>query len=379
MPEGALPVAIRERLTVGLLVGRPLTEAYDLLHCGVRDYTIRLAEALEDAGVAARVLAPATWGLRDGLAFARALRGKRFDVLHLQYPSIGHRHSLLPHLLGLTAGTQRFVVTLHEHSVLPQTQRAANHMFCLTADRLVFTTEHEAQAFGAPLRSPVIPIGSNIPIHSDAPVRDGRVLYFGQIRPQKGIEDVITLAALASAGADPARFVVIGSTMPRWREYAAALRAHSPPNVEWLADAPPEAVAAAMASATAAYLPFPDGAGLRRGSLLAALSNGLPVVAPFGTATTTALRSVLLQADTPQVALQQLGVLRASPPLAQQRSAAGRALAEGFRWPAIAEAHVALYYDLLASRTPSRGQNFGILARGPAGRPHGSTQEDPWL
>ena len=113
------------------------------------------------------------------------------------------------------------------------------------------------------------------------------------------------------------------------------------------------AVAKAMATAEAAFLPFPDGAGLRRGSLLAALTNGLPVIAPFGAATTEDLRAVLLRADTPGMALEQLRALRAAPKLARQRSVAGRALVRRFAWAAIAERHVALYRSVLTKRAPA--------------------------
>jgi glycosyltransferase involved in cell wall biosynthesis len=224
-------------------------------------------------------------------------------------------------------------------------------LFRATADRLVFATDYEAAAFGAAPRSPVIPIGSNVPTHPGEPKRDtDTVLYFGQIRPDKGIEDFIALAALSTSAGEPTRFVVIGSAPPRWHGYRAALRAQSPANVHWMEDAPLPAVAQAMATAWAAFLPFPDGAGLRRGSLLAALSNGLPVVAPFGPSTTEALRAALLQADTPDAALAQLRALRTVPALARQRSAAGRALARRFSWTAIAEAHVALYRGVLEAR-----------------------------
>jgi glycosyltransferase involved in cell wall biosynthesis len=353
MPERAANMTAGERLSVGLVVGRPLTTEHAALHCGVRDYAVRLAEALQDKGVEVRVIAPASWGLRDGLAFIRTLRTQKLDVLHLQYPAIGHRRSLLPHGLGLAGAGRRFVVTLHEHSALQRAQRAANRLFRTTADRLVFTTEFEARAFGASAECPVIPIGSNVPVHPAVPERDDTVLYFGQIRPHKGLEAFVALAALGAAAGEPTRFVVIGSAPPRWHDYARTLRAEAPANVSWVLDAPLPAVAQAMATAMAGYLPFPDGAGLRRGSLLAALSNGLPVVAPFGPSTTDELRVVLLRADTPEEALTQLRVLRSDAGFAGTSGAAGRALVGRFDWGAIAQEHVALYRSVLAGHAPA--------------------------
>jgi len=344
MPEDAAPRA----LTVGLVVGSPLGSDQGGVRCGVRDYAGNLAQALRADGVAARVIAPASWRMRDGLAFVKALRAAPLDIVHLQYPSIGHRYSLLPHLLGFAGAGRRCVVTLHEHSALKPVQRIASQAFRLSADRIVFGTDYEAAAFGAPRPPVVIPIGSNIPVHPGTPARGDTVLYFGQLRHGKGIEDFLALARLAEAAGDPARFAVIGTAPPRWQAYARALRAQSPASVTWQDNAEPAEIAAAMATAAAAYLPFPDGAGLRRGSLMAALFNRLPVIAPLGPSTTEGLQAALFAAATPEAALAQLRLLRAAPDLARRRSEAGRNLVQPFTWAAIADRHKRLYRGLLA-------------------------------
>jgi glycosyltransferase involved in cell wall biosynthesis len=245
---------------------------------------------------------------------------------------------------------------LHEHSALPLLQRVANTLFRVSADRLIFTTEYEASAFGASPQSPIIPIGSNVPVHPGEPDRHDTVLYFGQLRPGKGIETFLDFAELCLAAGEPTRFVIIGSAPPRWRDYYRSLRALAPSSLNWLEDASFADVAEAMATARAAFLPFPDGAGLRRGSLLAALSNGLPVIAPFGESTTADLRHVLLPADTPEAALHQLRALRATPGLQQQYGEAGRALVRRFGWAAIAEEHLATYRSALASPADLRSR-----------------------
>jgi glycosyltransferase involved in cell wall biosynthesis len=357
-------------LSVALLVGSLAPDGAAAAHCGVRDYAVRLAEALCDAGVAARVVAPPRWRLRDAVTFLRAQRGQQLDVIHLQYPSIGHRHSMLPHLLGLAGAARRCVVTLHEHSALPFIQRAADQLFRLTADQLIFTTDYEARAFGAASRAPIIPVGSSVPPYPGVPDRDDTVLYFGQIRPGKGIEDFLALATFAEASGVPARFVILGSTPPRWTDYGNGLRAQMRPNVAWVDNAPFTGVAESMATSMAAYLPFPDGASLRRSSLIAALSNGLPVIAPFGAGTTESLRAVLLRADTPEAALSQLRALRANSSLTRQCYTTGTALARQFGWESIAEHHLALYRRALghgaelASEHPGAGHADAVSASG---------------
>ena len=344
-------------LTIGFIVGCKEKDVQP--HCGVRDYTRTLASALRETGVDARVMAPDRWSLGDAAFLLRTMRAERFDVIHLQYPSLGHRRSLLPHLLGVVGAAPHSVVTLHEHSALPRVQRTANRLFRVCFDEMLFTTEYDATAFGAAPGTPVIPIGSNVPVHPGRPVRDGKILYFGQIRPDKGLAAFLNLAELAAAKGDPGHFVVIGSTPVRWRDYATALRVQAT-RVEWIEDLPFAAVAEAMATAAAAYLPYPDGASLRRGSLIAALANGLPVIAPVGQGTTAALRTALLEAATPAAALAQLRALRAQPALGQVQAARGRALARKFDWQVIAGRHLALYRGLLA-KAPGKGRAYRAL------------------
>ncbi len=315
--------------------------------CGVADYACCLSQSLREIGVDTEVLAPARWSLREGLSFAGLLRSKRFDIVHLQYPSIGHRSSLLPHMLGPLRAGRRFVVTLHEHSCLPRAQRAANSLFRATACQRVFTTEFEARAFGASGRDPVIPIGSNVPRHPEALPRDETILYFGQIRPGKGIEEFLSLARLANEAHDPVRFTVIGTAPPRWQDYLQALRSNEPAGVKWIEDASAAEVARLMATSMAAYLPFPDGAGLRRGSLIAALSNDLPVITTFGPSTTAELASILILAQSPDEALNRLQKLR-NEKIDLRRVEIARNLAERLGWPSIALEHMRLYSSLLS-------------------------------
>ena len=345
-------------IRVALVVGGCLDTA-GAAHCGVRDYARTLSGALCDAGLEARVTAPRRWRLRDFAPFVRAVKASRTDIVHLQYPSLGHRGSLLPHALGLAGIAPSFVATLHEHSALPRPQRLANQLFRASAKRIIFTTPFEARRYGAPQNAPIIPIGSNIPAHSERLGRDQTVLYFGQVRPNKGLEAFIALAELCAKQGEAFRFRVIGSTPPRWTDYRRQLRASAPVDLAWSEGLAYAEVAAAMAVSMVAFLPFPDGAGERRGSLLAALANGLPVISTIGPATTAELKAALLPADGPDAALAQLRTLRANPDVGLQLSALGRSLASRFSWARIASAHATLYRDLLRRPFTGGGRSGG--------------------
>ncbi len=336
-------------LKVCLLVG-----SSHIRHCGVKDYAYGLAEALVKHGVDAEVHAPHDWKLGSFLALRSRLRAARFDVLHVQYPSIGFRYSLLPHLAGLTGIAPATFVTLHEYSRLPRPQRLSTHLFSLSTRAMLFTTAEERRSFSGKEwngRSSlqVVPIASNVPEAPPSHTPEPVVLYFGQIRPEKGIEAFLELALLTSRSGQTLEFQVIGACIPQYEEYLQQLRRNAPPNVKWIVGAELIEVALLMSSALAAYLPFPDGASYRRGSLIGALVNGLPVISTCSAMTPDSLARVVLRADTPDQALAQLRLIQESPERRQEVSDAGRSLGLQFRWSSVAKAHSLLYQNVRLS------------------------------
>ena len=345
----------RDALRVCLVVGEPREN-----HCGVRDYTLTLAQALRRIDVHAEVVAPDAWKLSTFGAFRRSLGPGQVDVLHVQYPSIGYRGSLLPHLAGISGIARRTVVTVHEFSALPKQQQLSMHLFRLVADRLVFVSEYEQTRYrtflkGAGPKQQVVPIGSNVPACTSAAERLRTVLYFGQIRPNKGLERFLELASTDQVLGQPVQFVVAGSVPPRHTAYFQQLRGSAPATVEWKLDLPFDEVAELMNRSLASYLPFPDGASLRRGSLLAAFNNGLPVISTIGPATGS-LRSQLLVADSPTEAVGHLEALIANPELLASISSRLRQWAGRFSWEGIAREHEQLYLDVLQAGARSREQ-----------------------
>ena len=334
-------------MRVCLVVGDPSSP-----YCGVKDYALSLAGAMRARGVLAEVDAPRLWNTRAIAAFAAHLRARRFDVVHLQYPSLGHRGSLYPHALGWTPTGAATVVTLHEYSALPATQRASVHAFRLTARRLIFTTDFEQGVYdrrlgGLGAARAVVPIASSIPTHDGDPPRGMDVLYFGQIRPQKGIEQFLSLADLSRARGRTFRFAVIGSVPARQRHYYATLRARAGHAVGWHLDLPPSDVAERMARSLATYLPFPDGATFRRSSLIAAFANGLPVISPIGLATPRDLTDLVLVAEDVDGALAHVEDLCHVPGKAAAISRRVREAARDFSWTAITDAHLRIYAEVV--------------------------------
>jgi glycosyltransferase involved in cell wall biosynthesis len=114
-----------------------------------------------------------------------------------------------------------------------------------------------------------------------------------------------------------------------------------------LINLPSERIAELMAGSLAAYLPYPDGASYRRGSLLAALTNGLPVITTVTTSTPPGMTDVVLPATGPAEALMHLERLYSSPGEVSALSRGARQFANRFSWTEIAREHEQVYNQTL--------------------------------
>jgi glycosyltransferase involved in cell wall biosynthesis len=253
--------------------------------CGVGDYTERLCRELEAGGVSVvRFSDPRLSRIYSRHVIRRAIEAE-CDLVHIQYPTAGYGRSYIPAALPAAVRDKPVVVTLHEYSVFRWYRR---HWFAPYARRCaarIFTTDEERLLFERrfPSRSGLddtIEIASNIPAAiSDGKCDRTRIVYFGLIAPNKGIEDVLTLAELARAAGSPFSFEVIGAVQEKHRNYADAVRRRGEAaGVAFFFNIPDDAVAKRLASAGCAYLPFPDGASGKRGTLAAALINKLIVI-----------------------------------------------------------------------------------------------------
>jgi N-acetylglucosaminyldiphosphoundecaprenol N-acetyl-beta-D-mannosaminyltransferase len=249
----------------------------------------------------------------------------------------------------------RSAVTLHEYSVLPAVQRYSTHLFRWTTAQVLFTTEFEAARYRESLGrwgavQQIIPIGSNVPTHPADLARNLNVIYFGQVRPGKGIEEFLELARLSFRLSRPFGFMVVASVPRKHSGYYRTIREQAPSSVQWLIDLPLDDVAKVLASSFAAYLPFPKGASYRSGSMLAAMANGLPVITRAGPATAPELRDVLMLVAGVDEALAHLDGLYDGRESAQAKTSQARRLVKRFSWEEIALRHAEIYSAMLSGR-----------------------------
>ena len=233
----------------------------------------------------------------------------------------------------------------------------------------------------------LIPIGNNIAVapppgydraawraHLGATDDMVLVAYFGLISHTKGLD--VLLGALAHLPPHVHLLVVGGAaSAPEDRAYAERIQRQIAeqglaPRITITGQRPAAEVSADLLAADLAALPYSDGASFRRGSLLAALAHGLPTVttqpqelgaenqAPSSRRLASSSQltiprlvdgehALLVKPGDAEALASAIARLAHDAELRARLASGGRALAEQFGWPAIAERHEALYAQLL--------------------------------
>jgi glycosyltransferase involved in cell wall biosynthesis len=333
---------------------------------------------------------------------ARAIRYLGLDVVHVQFAPSAFDFSravgLLPLLLRHGPPV---LVTLHEYGVWS----AASHLgqmagslwatverrgymdretVLLTPRRVqvvVTNTNHAAVMVDrcqSESRRPVeIPIGPNIERVATGRAQARRslrqrlgvgheaavVVFFGFLHPVKDLDRLIRAVASLRAARPDVRLVLIGgavshSVQPlqaarlRRQLDEEAMRHGAAANVVLTGYVSVPEVSESLLGADVAVFPFKSGVTLKSGSLLAALSHDLPVIATRpaeSAATAGAERGVLWVApgDTAALAAAIDRVLL-DPSLRCRLRRDAAALIERHSWPGIAAAHAQIYENVLA-------------------------------
>ncbi|MFL5734664.1 MAG: glycosyltransferase [Chloroflexia bacterium] len=395
-----------------------ITGEYPPARGGVGDYTCCLGVALREMGAGVGVLAggrgsgvggrvPMASEIRSAklkgpmrveritvAGTLRALRGSGAGVAHIEYQTgaFGMRPTvnLLPWVLGWR-WRGAAVVTFHDLRVPYLFPKAgfvrewANRALARGADGVVATNEADAErlrGWGA-RRVRVIPIGSNIANNPpEGYDREGwrrehgvgtrtvLLAYFGFLSSTKGLDDLLRGLQILRARGDFRLMMVgggLGSSDPTNRATAAQVDALAAElgvrdALMWTGYLPPREISAALLAADMAVLPYADGASFRRGSLLAVLEHGLPVVStmPGDVTTREALggrpAAMLVEPGDPVGLAEAVWKVAEDAGLRKRLAAGALELAREFSWERIARMHMELYRELGGIYSPQRVQ-----------------------
>lgn len=280
-----------------------ITGSYPPDICGVGDY----ASQIMGTNVSKKweLYRPGNWSWTKLLK--RLLEVRRFDAdtIYMQYPTQGYGWSLVPHFICLyfsIFSKANFILVLHECSQLSAKSQVALQLMLRSANHIIFTNEFEREFAVQKIprvarHSSIIKIRSNIAVtHPIRPMgqRSIDVLYFGHIRPKKGIETYIETILALKERRKNLRAVLMGQSPLGFESYFDSIREQCRrAGIEMIINSPEAEVSLRLADSKVVYLPFPDGVSERRGSALAAMGNGAIVATTSGQFTTASLASAL--------------------------------------------------------------------------------------
>ncbi len=389
-----------------------ITGEYPPMQGGVGDCTHQLGRALIQLGhqvtiitssKAADTSRPATldepmvcatvdkWTWASWARILGALDAHQSDILHIQYQTAAYSMhpaiNFLPLRLRLGRSRPLIVITYHDLRVpylFPKAGALRTWITLLAArwsDAVIATNaaDHEnlSQAqLGNALRR--IPIGSNI--HPQPPAGydreawrtrlgvsadDALLCYFGFLNESKGGETLFrSLAELVRRGCEAKVLMIggqVGDSDPTNTAYFERVKALSSElglmdRILWTGYTPAREVSANFLAADICVLPYSDGVSFRRGSFMAALAHGLPIVSTQPHMLIPALADgdniFLIPAEDPQAAADALETLITKPALRARLSSGALDLAKSFTWERIAAQTSQLYHELAGNRFP---------------------------
>lgn len=344
-------------MRIGLITG-----SYPPQICGVGDYTHSLAVNLRRAGVSVEVFTGSQWPPFSVGRAMHEMMALNVDIWHIQYPTRGYGRQLGPQLLSLR---MPLVTTIHEVSQVHMLRQLSLLPFTIRSPKIIFTTEHEKRylARGAPWicnRACVIPIGSNVVITENLQKPLSKVVtYFGLIRPEKGLEQVLEVARIFQQSGKRFRIEIIGSSVPGFESYYEKIRSLGKGlPIDWKIGLEREELSMELAKARVSYLPFPDGASERRSSLIAMMMNRVAIVTTRGTQTPESMDGVVAWAGSAAEAatrLERLIDLTGEQESLQERA---KAYAARYTWEGIALQHQKLYSEVIASKSFSQKSEY---------------------
>jgi glycosyltransferase involved in cell wall biosynthesis len=343
---------------------------------GIRDHTGQMVEALSSHLISAAEfrlqIAEGPAGSGGGsLQLWRKLR--RLDGLaavFLQYsPFCFGRWGFAPwlpaFLLAIKAEKRRPTVALMVHepyvpmnswrwTLMGLWQRLQLGALRLAADVVFASIEPWTKTLAAqPPRRPVhhLPVGSNFPDARRERVDERRrrgfddgtlvVSCLGRDHPGWLGEYVVAAVNALARTERPLVFLNMGAESPRLAGLDPRVAVHAPGFLE------ADRFAAALAASDLFLVPTVDGVSTRRGSLMAALQHGLPVVGTAGPLTDPVLRNAsaalrLTKVGDPERFARSAVLLAADPEARASAGAAARELYEReFDWAVIARKLVA--------------------------------------
>ena len=405
-----------------------ITGEYPPMRGGIADHVAVLRQALGRLDVSSAVLTSksavdpshgddilpivSNWSFSSWPLIVSSIKRTGADLVHLQYQtgafSLSPAINLLPLWLRLAVGVP-VITTMHdlrEPYMFPKAgrlRRWANSVLVRASTAVVATNPEDYYALLQTASSRLwpfatsptvvpIPLGNNLnPVSTDNIPKaiwrkdngldeDGLVLcYFGMLNRTKGVDTLFKSLRLLLDGGVSCQLIMLGEdigssdrTNESYKDTVVSLASELgiEDKIVWTGYLSNEELSQAFHASDICVLPFKDGASLRRSSLLAVLSHGVPVIttAPARSQETAldgskmhdlsavfphiadGINCLTAPPRSPEALAGAVRRLMDDPQFRHRLSMGGIEMAEKLSWEKMAERTVDMYSQLLAAR-----------------------------
>jgi glycosyltransferase involved in cell wall biosynthesis len=326
------------------------------------------------------------WDYSSWSPIAEVLRRTGSQILNVQYQTAAFQMhpaiNFLPWRLRVLEGRPKVVVTFHDLKVpylFPKAgplRRWATRVLIGGSDAIIVTNvEDHAEAYRYGADHPhLVPIGSNI--RPQAPpdydrwkwrerwgVSPDEVLlcYFGFLHESKGGETLLRALSRLVASGERIKLLMIGgkvgSSDPTNVAYLSKVESligelNLTDSVLWTGHASGPEVSASFWASDLCVLPYRDGVSFRRGTLMAALAHGMPIISTYPQARIPEIlegeNMCLAPPSNPEALADTIRQVAASEELRKRLALGAVELSKLFSWESIAESTRQLYERVLA-------------------------------
>ncbi len=333
------------------------------------------------------------WDLSSWSRITELLRCVSPHILNIQYQTAAYQMrpaiNLLPWRLRFLDERPKVVTTFHDLK-LPYLFPKAGPARHWVTKALIRGSEAniatnvedrmQASAYGARNLS-LIPIGSNI--DPQAPLGYDRerwrerwgvgseqtlLSYFGFLNESKGGETLFrALAQLVDSGQKVKLLMIggrVGSSDPSNVDYLRRMEAlinelDLTASISWTDYVDAQEVSANFWASDICVLPYRDGVSFRRGTLMAALAHGLPIISTYPQVEIDEIvegeNMVLVPPDDVQTLVNKVVKLSVLPSLRRRLAQGAAKLSRLFSWGSIAERTIEVYEEVLREAPPVAG------------------------
>lgn len=276
-----------------------VTGSYPPDVCGVGDYCYHLinAEGAENWELFYRK----EWHPGYFWRYLKSIEKLKPEKIIFQYPTQGYGWSMVPFLLMICCSVKmgrKCIVAYHEFTNRSKKAWLVQNLALYFMKNAVVTNEYEKRAvkkWHKRLNVSVIKIYSNIKKSNHIKPFSERSIaycYFGQIRPEKGIEGFLDFIEKATCSASDS--LIMGMIPEQFRAYGnAVVRRADKLGMQVKLNASAAEAADILADSKCLMLLFPDGLSERRGSFMAGAMNGCLIFSTAGRYTSKSLQKCI--------------------------------------------------------------------------------------